>query len=177
VAKSQRPQPQGTEAIGDLVGGEAREGLQRLDPETLERLDQISGLAVGDPKARAQGLDRNRSPPSGRGEVGGEAGPARGDLPLLADGAPGRRQDPGRVAPVETAETVDREEGLPRPLRLDRRAQLLERPDHRLGRLDGLDRVLKLSAPGPRPPGMVRARRRRQALVDDAGDLHTNICS
>ena len=148
-------------------------------PSRSQRLDQLLGLALR--SSRSRGPQRRRPGPAAanrrrRGRRRSGCGRRRSAFPSPTARSR-RRQDAGGGAAVEAAQTVEGEERLARPLRLDRGAERLQRPHHRLGRLRRLDRVGKIGAPGPRPPGTIRARRSRQAFVDDAGDLHTNICS
>jgi len=164
------------EAVGDLVGGEAGERIEGLDPEPAQRLDQLLSLTGRGAQTGSQRRDRDRSGPATGGEEGGKAGPPAGDGFLRAHRPASRREDTGRIA-VEPPEAVEGEERLAVALGLDGGADRLQRPHHRLAQLSGFDRIKKVDAPGPRPPGTIRARRSRQALVDDADDLHTNVCS
>ena len=192
AGEAQRPQAERAEAVGDLVGAEPRRARpRRAEAEPLQGDDQLLGLALGAPSRAAAASTRSgaRKPPqaggvdvavvlvTGGGE-GREAGRGDGDPDRHARsprGPPrrlprGRRRGSPRSPSTAKKASPGRSDSTAAPIPSSARTIA----SVRLGRLD---RVGKQIAPGPGPPGAARARRSRQATVDYAGDLHTNVCS
>ena len=127
---------------------------QRPDPQPLAatrpapppraaaaRAGRPAPRSAAPPGSRRPPRRDDRLPPLGGG-TSGDPGRRHPDQHLRPDRTPRRRQYPGALAPVEPTQPAEREEDLPGPLRLDRGADPLQRPRHRLGQLRRLDRIV-----------------------------------